>query len=41
MRGRIDQEVKKNTVVKDAVKVPQPPPPKALSGERDPTEELL
>lgn len=41
MRGRIDQELKKNTVVKDAVKVPLPPPPKALSGDKDNTEELL
>lgn len=38
MRNRIDSELKKNTVVVDAVKVPQPPPPKGVRAEGDATE---
>lgn len=41
MRNRIDTEVKKKTVVKDAVKLPEHMPPRAVQAERDPTQDLL
>ena len=41
MRHRIDNEIQKNAVIKDAVTVAVPKQPKALAASKDPTQELL